>query len=173
MAYTPTEWLRLDGNLTLSRNKIKNYTVYYDLYDNQNDWNQVGQVSEFHKSTDISFSPNTVGSLGVTFKPFEKEDFTLSFINKYVGRMYYDNTSNADNRLSDYFVTDMVASYTLDTPKIGKFDLQFFINNLASIKYSANAWVYTARFKDGSESVDRGLYPQAGANLLGKIRYRF
>ncbi|WP_419033694.1 TonB-dependent receptor [Dysgonomonas gadei] len=173
LAYTPTEWLRLDGNLTLSRNKIKNYTVYYDLYDNQNDWNQVGQVSEFHKSTDISFSPNTVGSLGVTFKPFEKEDFTLSFINKYVGRMYYDNTSNADNRLSDYFVTDMVASYTLDAPKIGKFDLQFFINNLASIKYSANAWVYTARFKDGSESVDRGLYPQAGANLLGKIRYRF
>ena len=87
--------------------------------------------------------------------------------------MYYDNTSNAGNRLSDYFVTDMVASYTLDAPKIGKFDLQFFINNLASIKYSANAWVYTARFKDGSESVDRGLYPQAGANLLGKIRYRF
>lgn len=173
LAYTPTEWLRLDGNLTLSRNKIKNYTVYYDLYDNQNDWNQVGQVSEFHKSTDISFSPNTVGSLGVTFKPFEKEDFTLSFINKYVGRMYYDNTSNAENRLSDYFITDMVASYTLDAHKIGKFDFQFFINNLASIKYSANAWVYTARFKDGSESVDRGLYPQAGANLMGKIRYRF
>lgn len=173
LAYTPTEWLRLDGNLTLSRNKIKNYTVYYDLYDNQNDWNQVGQVSEFHKSTDISFSPNTVGSLGVTFKPFEKEDFTLSFINKYVGRMYYDNTSNAGNRLSDYFITDMVASYTLDAHKIGKFDFQFFINNLASIKYSANAWVYTARFEDGSESVDRGLYPQAGANLMGKIRYRF
>ncbi|MBK5721479.1 TonB-dependent receptor [Dysgonomonas sp. Marseille-P4677] len=173
LAYTPTEWLRLDGNLTLSRNKIKNYTVYYDLYDNRDDWNKLGQISVFHKSTDISFSPNVVSSFGITFKPFEKEDFTLSFINKYVGKMYYDNTSNPYNRLQDYLVTDMIASYTLDVNKIGKFDFQFFINNLASIKYSANAWVETVKFDDGTEIVYKGLYPQAGANLLGKIRYRF
>ncbi|WP_029904116.1 TonB-dependent receptor [Prevotella sp. 10(H)] len=173
LAYTPTGWLRLDGNLTLSRNKIKNYTAYTDVFDNADNWNLIRQDAEFYKSTDISFSPKTVGSLSITFKPFEKKDFSLSFINKYVGKMYYDNTSSADKRLQDYFVTDMVASYTLDANKIGKFDFQFFINNLASIKYSANAWVYTAHFEDGSEIVDRGLYPQAGTNLLGKIRYRF
>lgn len=173
LAYTPTEWLSLMGNLTLSRNKIKNYTVYYDLYDNQDDWNKLGQTSVFHKSTDISFSPNVVSSFGITFKPFEKEDFTWSFINKYVGKMYYDNTSNPNNRLQDYLVTDMIASYTIDVSRIGKLDFQFFINNLASIKYSANAWVDTVMFADGSEIVYKGLYPQAGANLLGKIRYRF
>lgn len=175
LAYTPTEWLRLDGNLTLSRNKIKNYTAYFTIYD-PNTWKPVSpqqQETEYYKSTDISFSPNTVGSFSVTFKPFEKEDFTLSFINKYVGKMYYDNTSNPDNRLQDYFITDMVASYTLDANKIGKFDFQFFINNLASIKYSANAWVDPYRFSDGTEMVYRGVYPQAGANLMGKIRYRF
>lgn len=173
LAYRPTEWLRLDGNVTLSRNKIKNYTAYFDYYDNQTDWNSLGQTSTFYKSTDISFSPNTVGSLSVTFKPFEKEDFTLSFINKYVGKMYYDNTSNDDNRLSEYLVTDMVASYSLNVGKVGKFDFQFFINNLASIKYSANAWVETTKFADGTEAVYKGLFPQAGANLMGKIRYRF
>lgn len=173
LTYTPTEWLCLDGNLTLSRNKIKNYTVYYDLYDNQDDWNKLGQTFVFHESTDISFSPNIVSSFGVTFKPFEQEDFTLSFINKYVGKMYYDNSSNPNNRLQDYLVTDIIASYTVDINKIGKFDFQFFINNLASIKYSANAWVDTVKFVDGSEIVYKGLHPQAGANLLGKIRYRF
>ncbi|MDR3059643.1 MAG: TonB-dependent receptor, partial [Prevotella sp.] len=173
LSYTPTYWLRMDGNLTLSRNKIKNYTVFYDYYDNQNDWNYLGQISETYKSTDISFSPKAVGSFMITFKPFEKEDISFSFINKYVGKMYYDNTSNSENRLSDYLVTDFVASYTLDASRVGKFDFQFYINNLASIKYNANAWVDTSKFEDGTQAVYKGVFPQAGANLMGRIRYRF
>lgn len=173
LAYTPTYWLRLDGNLTLSRNKIKDYTAYYDQYNNQTDWIQVEQVTEYYKSTNISFSPNTVGCGIITFSPFEGEDFSLSFNNKYVGRMYYDNTSNSANRLSDYLVTDMVASYTLKTKKSGSFDFQFFVNNMLSFKYESNAWVDTVKFEDGSQIVYKGLFPQAGANLMGRIRYRF
>lgn len=173
VAYKPTEWLRLDGNITLSKNKIKNYTAYFDYYDNQTDWNSMGQTSILYKSTDISFSPKATGSFIVTFKPFEKEDFNLSFINKYVDKMYYDNTSNSDNRLSEYLITDMVVSYSLNAGKTGKFDFQFFINNMASIKYNANAWVETIKFSDGTEAVYKGLFPQAGANLMGRIRYRF
>lgn len=173
LAYTPTEWLRMDGNLTLSRNKIKNHTVYYKYYDNQTDWNSLGQTSEFFKSTDISFSPNTVGSAIFTFIPFMGKDISFSFINKYVGRMYYDNTSNPDNRLSDYLITDFTASYTLNTPKVGIFDFQFFINNMLSFKYESNAWVDTYKFADNTEKIYKGLYPQAGANLMGRIRYRF
>lgn len=175
LAYTPTQWLRLDGNLTLSRNKIKNYTAYYTVYD-PDTWKPIipyQQVTEFYKSTDISFSPNTVGSFIVTFSPFEKEDISFSFVNKYIGKMYYDNTSNPDNRLSDYLVTDFIASYSLDAHKAGKFDFQFYINNLASIKYNANAWIDTYTFPDGSQSIYKGLFPQAGANLMGRIRYRF
>jgi iron complex outermembrane receptor protein len=172
-SYTPIFWLQLNGNLTLSRNKIKDYTVYYDQYDNQTDWNYLGQVSKSFKSTDISFSPDAVGSFIVIFKPFKKEDISFSFINKYVGKMYYDNTSNPDNRLQDYLVTDFTASYTLNTKKVDKFDLQFFINNLANIKYNANAWVDIYKFADGTEKVYKGLFPQAATNLMGRIRYRF
>lgn len=175
IAYTPTYWLKLDGNVTLSRNKIKNYTAYYTVYDpgTYDPLIPYKQVTEFYKSTDISFSPKAVGSFSVTFKPFEKEDLSLSFINKYVGSMYYDNTSNPDNRLSEYLVTDMVASYSLNVQKVGKLDFQFLINNLASIKYNANAWVDPYTFPDGSKKIYRGVYPQAGANLMGRIRYRF
>lgn len=173
MSYNPVFWLRMDGNATLSRNKIKNYRAYYDYYDNQTDWNYLGQTSVFHKSTDISFSPKAVGSFIVTFSPFEKEDISFSFINKYVGPMYYDNTSDRNNRLPEYLVTDFVASYTLKTAKVGIFDFQFFINNMASIKYNANAWVETYKFADNTEISYKGLFPQAGANLMGRIRYRF
>lgn len=175
MAYKPTYWLNLDGNVTLSRNKIKDYTAYYTVYDPET-YDPVypyQQVTEFYESTDISFSPDVVGSFNVTFSPFEKEDFSLSFNNKYVGRMYYDNTSNPDNRLSDYLVTDMIASYSLDVQKVGKLDFQFIINNLANVKYNANAWIDTYVFTDGSREVYKGVYPQAGTNLMGRIRYRF
>ena len=173
LAYTPTYWLRMDGNLTLSRNKIKHYTAYYDLYDNSTDWTPKGQTTKYYKSTEISFSPNTVGAAIITFSPFQGEDISFSFNNKYVGRMYYDNTSNPDNRLSDYLVTDFMASYTLTTKKAGKFDFQFFINNMLSFKYESNAWVDTVKFEDGTQIVYKGLYPQAGANLMGRVRYRF
>jgi iron complex outermembrane receptor protein len=175
MAYTPTYWLKLDGNVTLSRNKIKNYTAYYTIYapGTHNPVIPYKQEKKFYESTDISFSPKVVGSFIVTFKPFEKEDFSLSFVNKYVGRMYYDNTSNPDNRLSDYLVTDMIASYSLDIQKTGKLDFQFLINNMASIKYNANAWVDPYTYPDGSKKISKGVYPQAGANLMGRIRYRF
>ena len=39
--------------------------------------------------------------------------------------------------------------------------------------YNANAWVDTYKFADGTEQVYKGLFPQAGANVMGKIRYRF
>ena len=51
--FIPTEWLSLMGTPTLSRNKIKNYTVYYDLYDNQNDWNPVRQARNSINQLDI------------------------------------------------------------------------------------------------------------------------
>lgn len=175
LSYTPNYWLKLDGNATLSQNKIKDYTAYYTVYDPET-YDPVipqKQVTEFFKSTDISFSPSFTGSFIVNFKPFEKKDLNISFVNKYVGAMYYDNTSNPDNRLSDYFVTDMIASYTLNLENAGKLDFQFTVNNIANVKYSANAWVDTYVFSDGTKEIYKGLYPQAGTNVMGRIRYRF
>ena len=50
------QWLRWDGNVVLSRNKILNYHQYVDLYDNQSDWNWGGQDSVVGTTT-IAFSP--------------------------------------------------------------------------------------------------------------------
>lgn len=169
-AYTPTKWLRLDANTTLSRNKIKNYTAYTTVYD-VNSWNPVSQDSEFFKSTNISFSPNVVGSGVATFIPIK--DLSFSLIGKYVGKMYYDNTSNKENQLDDYFVANFVAGYTFETQKIGKIDLQLYVNNIFDKKYVANAWVDPYRFTDGSEIIYKGLFPQAPTNIMARVGVRF
>lgn len=170
-AYQFTKWLRWDANLTLSRNKIRDYTAYYDLYDNQTNWNLIGQKVENLGTTDISFSPNIVGSSAITLSPFKTLSF--SFISKYVGKQYYDNSSNKDNRLADYFISNIIAGYTFNYRKIGDIDLQLFVNNIFNKRYVANAWVSTDKFEDGSEITYKGYYPQATRNIMVKLGIRF
>lgn len=167
-AYLFTNWMRLDANLTLSRNKIKDYTAYYDVY-NAN-WNFVNQKAERLGETDISFSPNVVSSGVLTFTP---DKFTISLTSKYVGKQYYDNTSNENNQLADYFIANFAIGYNFKTQKIGNIDLQFFVNNILNKRYVANAWVSTDKFEDGSEAVYKGLFPQATRNIMGKLAIRF
>lgn len=170
-AYQFTKWIRMDANITISRNKIKDYTAYFDLYDNQTDYNFVGQATEHFKSTDISFSPNVISSGTVTVTPYRT--LTLSLIGKYVGKQYYDNTSNSENQLTDYFVSNFAASYTFKTQKIGEINLQFFVNNILNKEYVANAWVSTDKFKDNTQLVYTGLFPQATRNIMAKLGIRF
>lgn len=171
--YNPFYWIGIGGNLTLSQNKIKNYTAYYDLLDNQNDRKNMGQVSEFHKKTDISFSPNVTGNAIIKLKPIEKEELTFTFSNRYVGKMYYDNTSNKDRQLPDYFITDFQASYSIPIWKAKDVTFQLMVNNLFNKKYDANAWVSVEKFADNTEATYRGLYPQAGTNVMGRINIHF
>lgn len=170
-AYQFTKWIRMGANVTISRNKIKDYTAYFDLYDNQTDYNFVGQTSEHFKSTDISFSPNVISSGTVTVTLYKT--LTLALIGKYVGKQYYDNTSNSENQLTDYFVSNFAASYTFKTQKIGEINLQFFVNNIFNKEYVANAWVSTDKFKDNTQLVYTGLFPQATRNIMAKLGIRF
>lgn len=170
-AYRLTDWFRVDANLTISQNKIKNYTAYYDLYDNANNWNFIKQTSEYLGTTDIGFSPNLAGSAVLTFTPYKTLSFSI--ISKYVGKQYYDNTSNDQNQLADYFVTNIVAGYSFKTKNLGNIDLQLFVNNILNKRYVANAWVATDKFQDGDIAVYRGFYPQATRNFMVKAAISF
>lgn len=177
-AYTPVRWLRLDANTTLSRNRIKNYTKYYTTFYNAVDYKELTkedadkQIKEYIGNTNISYSPDVVGSGIITILPFKKA--SLSFIGKYVGKMYYDNTSDNDYRLDDYFVTNIAAGYTFKTQKVGEIDFQFFINNIFDKRYYGHATVDVSKFLDGSsDSVYQRLFPQAPCNIMARVGIRF
>lgn len=168
-SYQPLKWLRLDANVTLSQNKIEDYTAYFDLYDT--DWNYVGQQAEYIPETDISFSPNIVSSGIATFKPLK--NISLAFMSKYVGKQYFDNTSDKEKRLDDYFVGNIILGYTHKIKNLCELDLQLFVNNIFNKEYVANAWTETYKFTDGSQEVYTGLYPQATRNFMTKISLKF
>lgn len=171
-AYKFTQWLRADANLTLSKNKIKNYTAYYDIYNNPTDYIPTGkQTSEFMKKTNISFSPEVVGSGILTFTPLK--DAEIALVGKFVGEQYYDNTSNKENQLDNYFVTNIVAGYNWKVKSISEINFQIFVNNVFDKEYIANASTYTDHFDDGTKATYRRFFPQAKRNFMIKLGVKF
>ena len=165
-----SRYFTIGANATISKNIIKDYTAYYDVYDEYYD-KVIRQDSENFDKTDISFSPNIIGMGSLTYTPLKNLSFNL--MGKYVGKQYYDNTSNDEHSLDSYFVSNFVAGYTFNQSRFGNIDFQFMINNLFNKEYIANAWVSTDKLSDGKTYVYKGLFPQATRNFMGRITVRF
>ena len=180
-----SKWLQIAGNMTLSTNKIRSYTAYYEMYDNMNDWNYLGQHKVDFQNTDILMSPSFVGMASVTFRPFATSPGSLKSVyatlnGKYVGKQYYDNTSSDERSIPAYFVSDLSLGYILRLnqhtghEKGSSLSLSFHVNNLFNRMYYADAWLWRAYFQqDDSYYSDTGIYPQAPVNYMFKAAWRF
>jgi len=179
--WKPLEWLQLNGNITLSTNKIKKYTAYYEMYDNSTDWNYLGQHKVDFSNTDILMSPSIVGMAGVTFRPLSAlsgpfNSLYLSLDGKYVGRQYYDNTSSRERSIPAYFTSFLSVGCDLpmNARKENVISLSFHVNNLFNNMYYADAWLWRAYFKDSDQyHAQVGIYPQAPANFMFKVGLKF
>ena len=173
------QWLDVSGNMTLSTNKIRSYTAYYEMYDNINDWNYLGQHEVEFNNTDILMSPSLVAMAGLTFKPFVSLAGSLnsayvSFTGKYVGRQYYDNTSSAERSIPSYFVSDLSLGYEVPLKYESNLTFSFHANNLFNNMYYADAWLWRAYFQqEDAYYSEVGIYPQAPLNFMFKVSYRF
>ena len=167
------KWLQVSGNITLSTNKIRKYTAYYEMYDNMNDWNYLGQHKVNYTNTDILMSPSVIAMASATFRPFTNSSKSLktayiSLSGKYVGRQYYDNTSSAERSIPAYFVSDLSFGFG------SRLALSFHIHNLFNRDYYADAWLWRAYFQqEDTYYSEIGIYPQAPLNCMLKLRCQF
>jgi iron complex outermembrane receptor protein len=167
--YRFTKWFSLDGNLTLSQNKILNYT-YTDFNDGDS------LMTTYTRNTDLSFSPSIVGAAIATFRPFNGAK--LQIIGKYVGKQYCDNTSREVYALDPYFLLNLRASYdwTFRNGSYLRFNLA--LNNLTNHKYRLNAWVGDWVDDYSSETCyyyyhSRAFLQQPGFNFMAGITVGF
>ena len=173
-SWKPMEWFQVGANITLSTNKIRSYTAYYEMYDNMNDWNYLGQHAVDFENTDILMSPSLVGMASVTFRPFVHSTGSLKSVyaainGKYVGRQYYDNTSSQERSIPAYFTGDLSLGY-----EISSLTFSFHIHNLFNRKYYADAWLWRAYFlQEDAYYSEVGIYPQAPMNWMFKAAWRF
>ena len=93
--------LVLQGNFTLSENKIPMFTEFVDAYDANFDY--LGQEEIIYKNTTIAFSPSMIASGALHYNPFLNSE--IRFIAKYVSQQYLDNTQNQQNESLSFFQT--------------------------------------------------------------------
>ena len=161
-AWSPATWLRIDGNLTLSTNRLRAFTAYLE------NWADGGYKEEHYENTPMLLSPSVVGMGRVEVDPFQGWPLTLS--GKYVGKQYWDNTGCADRCIPSFFVMDLSLGHSF--PLLGgSLGVSVYVNNLLNREYYAYAWVYRAW--DSGEYLEAGLYPQAPRNLMVKMAYSF
>ena len=157
--------LRWDVNATFSSNKIQEFISYTD---NWNTWPE--QSVDSLGTTDISFSPDIIAGSNLSWEAFK--NFKASFVSRYVGRQYIDNTSTKERSLDPYFVNDLKLTYSIRTNLIKQIDLMLSLNNIFNTEYETNAWVYRYYY-DEVEYEMNGYFPQAKFHFMGGVSLKF
>jgi iron complex outermembrane receptor protein len=176
--YRFADWFRLDANLTLSDNKVVDFT-YSDFVDGDSimldasgKWSSLSVTS----NTPLALSPSAVGAAIATFTPVKNAK--LQLIGKYVGKQYADNTGRECYAVDPYFLLNIRASYVWHLRGTNEIEAQLLVNNVLDNKYNLHAWAedwvddYSSTTRQYYHH-SRGWLQQPGINFMGRVIYRF
>lgn len=157
----PNDFFSWDFNLSLSRNKILDFTEYYTDY-NTDDWSEEYKSKKLG-TVDIAYSPSITGASDININILKNTG--LHFISKYVGKQYFDNTMNEDRSIDPYFINNLRIDFNPVIRGIKSTEIQFMVNNIFDHKYESNAYGGNW-YEDGVEKTWAYYFPQAGINFM-------
>lgn len=163
VGYRIVKRLSFTGNATLSSNKIRAFNEYVTNYDIG------GQDTISHSNSDLAFSPNIIAVAGLKYEPIN--NLNISFMGKYVGDQFLDNTTASTRKLNAYKTFNLQINYTIKDVFFKEISIGILVNNIFNEMYENNGytWAYIA----GGERTDENFYyPQAGRNFLARILFK-
>lgn len=163
--YRFCDWFKMDANLTLSTNKIIDYT--YSEFEN----GVSTSLNMVTRTTDLSNSPSVIGAAIATFEPVK--DLKLQLTGKYVGEMYGDNTSRDVYKQDAYFLLNARAGYTWHLGGTREIEAQLVVRNLLDHKYRIFAWVGDWQDDTGIYYNSAAYFQQPGINFTARMILRF
>ncbi len=164
----PLSFLSWNINLTLSRNKIRDFVEYY------NDYDTITGITAYKNkdlgTVDIAYSPSVTGVSDLAFRI--SKNASAHFISKYVGRQFFDNTMSSERMLDPYFINNLRFDFDPAIPKIKNTEIQLLINNIFNASYESNAYGGNY-FESGVEKSWSYYFPQAGINWMIRASITF
>lgn len=165
-------WLRWDGNVALSRNRIRNFTESVAAYDAS--YNDLAPIEVHYSGTDIAFSPAVCANstFAAAAGGFEARLSTAS-----VGRQYLDNSSCRSRSIDPYCVSNLIVGYSFRPSFISEIGLSCRITNIFDAEYETSGWV-ASYVVEGQSTVDNrtvedGLAAQAGTAAMVSLTLKF
>ena len=163
-----TEKLKWDVNVTLSKNKIKNFSEFVEEYDA--DWNYIGLKETKMGTTDLAFSPEIIANSQLNWMTVRGLNVCLQTYS--VSKQYTDNSSSNDRKLNGYFLNNLKFIYHVQQKFAKEVNLHLMVNNLFDTQYENNAWVYSYILGGQRYAMD-GYFPQAGINFMAGLDIKF
>lgn len=159
-----TNNFKWDVNLTLSKNKIKDFTEYVD------DWDNGGQIANKLGTTDLAFAPEVIANSQLSWMATKGLNVSLQSFS--VSKQYIDNSSSNERKLDGYFLNNLKFTYRVSQKFAREFNLHLIVNNLFDVEYENNAWVYSYVYEGKRFAMD-GYFPQAGINFMAGLDIKF
>jgi iron complex outermembrane receptor protein len=166
--FIPADFITWDFSLTLSRNKILDFTEHYIDY-NTSDWSSEYKSRRLG-TVDIAYSPSVIAGSDLGIKIIHA--IRLHFLSKFVGKQYFDNTMNRERMLDPYFFNNVMIDIEPEPKHLKGAGLQLLVNNIFNTKYASNAYGGNW-FEDGTEKSWSYYFPQAGINFMLKLGLKF
>ena len=156
------EGLHIQGNVTYSQNKIEQYNEVIPDY----------EVID-HGQTDIAFSPEIIAGGQATYTAFDTDlhSLDLTWMAKYVGEQYLDNTSNPDRAIDPYLVNNAQLVYTVKNKLFKELSFTARVNNVLNEKYVSNGYTFSYYYQE--VITENFYYPQATRNFMFGLTAKF
>lgn len=169
-AYQISKQFTLVGNLTLSQNKIEEFTEYVDDYSTA----EFQQEAFTYEDTDIAFSPNAIASAIIEYRPVE--NLSLNWMSKYVGKQYLDNSASDSRSLDAFFTNDIRVSYQVQPRFFKSLEFNLLVNNIFNELYEPNGYTFSYYIPGDSGRkliTENYYYPMAGTNFMLGLTMKF
>lgn len=161
-------------SLNLSRNRIREWTQYYDVYDVDGAW--IGSLPIVYRDVRPLLSPEAVANLGLEWS---RGQTAIAITGRYVGITQLDNTGLDEFRLQDWATLDLRA--TVDLSRYwaeGRPSLDLFVANLldgTSPYPSGYSYQYLLRNAAGADTLAGSsyFYPLATRHAVLQLRFGF
>jgi iron complex outermembrane recepter protein len=180
------KWL-LDWSANLSRNRILDLALYFD------DWDTGEQFAVLRSETPISYSPDQIAHLSLRYyllgdvRSRENHQLSIEWSSKWVGAQYLDNSGDPEARLDGYSFTDISVMGFFPLKRGQGLAVKLLVQNALNQDVVSNGWIYRfssqgynpvpddpyAVGEQGDRYQLRGLFPQAGINVMGSIAWNF
>jgi iron complex outermembrane receptor protein len=163
----PLDYLTLNGNLTLSQNKIEVFENYVDEYFDLEPY--YAQKREVFENTTMALSPQIIASGGISVRPLT--NLNIDWTSKYVGAQYLDNTENENRKISPFSYSNVAINYAMKNVLFEEINFGLQVNNLFNTMFSSNGYTFSYNYNNTSIT-ENFMYPQAGRNFMARIQIK-
>jgi len=161
-------------SLNVSRNRIRSWTQFYDVYDEQGAW--IGSEPISYQNVRPLLSPELIFNLGAKWA---NRDTSIGLMGRYVAESQLDNTGLSQFQTPSFTNLDLRASQSLGRWWQGAdASITLFVNNLldnVDQLPSGYSYQFLVRDSTGRDTLD-GIpfyYPLATRNFVVSLEIAF